>query len=243
MTTLRNIAFASALLLPSIAGAQPLSTDTQGYLDFRSATPSAPSATWATGPYVAGFSTVSLGAAGSALDFNVFCIDVLGGAGDSKVLVQTFAQAVGYAPLVTKFADDPEGTTGGLTETKLRQAAWLTTQMTTANIQQWDEMHVAMWGLFWDAGTNGLKPLTWDSDNGGSMPSAQSWFDRATGAEGTNFDASGFRVLTPVNDNNVFDASRQVFIAQVVPEPSTYALMGAGLLALGVVSRRRRRVA
>ncbi len=41
----------------------------------------------------------------------------------------------------------------------------------------------------------------------------------------------------------------QTFIAQVpgglttVPEPSTYALMGAGLLALGFVSRRRKTVA
>ena len=51
------------------------------------------------------------------------------------------------------------------------------------------------------------------------------------------FTAGGFAYATV--DNLVLSAS--VSPGTTVPEPSTYALMAAGLAALGAVSRRRRR--
>lgn len=68
-----------------------------------------------------------------------------------------------------------------------------------------------------------------------------------TAPSGTAYSVRfGFEDITPVNlattsgDYNdlVFDVSG----ATITPEPSTYALMASGLIALGVAARRRRRV-
>ena len=190
------------------------------------------------GPYVAGFSTLSINDARyNGSPFNVFCIDWLGIAGDSKVRVLTFNETLtsgdGVATAVrNKFVASGSGT--GLDETKLKQVAWLSQQFTDVNQDQWKHIHHAMWGILWDVGATG---------GAGALPGlttmANDFVSQSLTAAVT-FDASSYRVLAATNGNGVFNSDRQIFIAQVVPEPGTYLLVALGLGGLGIIARRRR---
>ncbi|MCC6244482.1 MAG: PEP-CTERM sorting domain-containing protein [Gemmatimonadaceae bacterium] len=169
-------------------------------------------------------------------EFQAFCIDLANPIRTNpwNARVLTFAQAtdmganqaaVEYA-LGSLHGGAPSWLAG------LQASADLSNMFGATNaLGNWDEIHYAIWTLF-------------QSPVGAPSDLAAGNLLRTNALANVGGDYSSWRVLV---DERAFDASyraqggliNQTFIA-TVPEPSTYALMGVGLLAVGFASRRRR---
>jgi hypothetical protein len=95
------------------------------------------------------------------------------------------------------------------------------------------------------AGIGGLNFAIWNIFNP-SVPdpgTSASWVAWAQSQDLTAWDYSGVRVFTPLaGGNNGHGGVNQEFMsgsASPVPEPATLGLIGMGLIACGVVGRRR----
>lgn len=217
------LALAAAVAMPTASHAQvTYQLQFNGFVD--------PSAQLTTGDVVGPYLLEGLNPVMS--EFQAFCIDLANPIRDNpwRARALTFADAVSAANIdALNYA---LGTVPAWDINSLKASADLSNMFGMSNAMgNWDEIHHAIWSLF-------------QSPVGAPSDLAAANMLRTDALANVSGSYAGWVVLV---DERAFDANyranggliNQTFIA-TVPEPSTYALMGVGLLAVGFVSRRRR---
>jgi PEP-CTERM motif len=112
--------------------------------------------------------------------------------------------------------------------------AWLADKFSTESQTQWAGIQGAIWHL-----ESRYTPL------GGTMnPNVQFWLDQVVHADLMQVNRNGWAVVTDVNVRGPLGGAQEFLVrTNVVPEPSTYALMITGFAGLAAFARRRSRVA
>lgn len=113
------------------------------------------------------------------------------------------------------------------------QMAWLADQFASQPTTSW----AGIQGAIWHGGT-GATPI-----GGTTNPDVQFWLDRLNSADPSAVNVSARVVVTDDTVTGPEGGAQEFLVrANVVPEPSTYALMLTGFAGLVFLSRRRRAV-
>lgn len=229
---LSTIAFTAALLLPTLGSAQEV-------LHFEGVKT-------AGGDNVGGASTGAYLASRGPLyisKFDIYCLDydhTAAAVWTSHSV--TFAQAVGIN-LVQ--AQRQLGTEKSWGIKQLRAAAYLSTQFASnpvgpgASDDLWDNIHGAIWSMFsTNANVNQSAMLTMASNAVTAHGTEAIWDNYVLMLDQQTFSATYATTMTLNQAFITYDPPTTT--TTVTPEPATYAMMTAGLFAVGFVRRRQR---
>ena len=110
--------------------------------------------------------------------------------------------------------------------------AWLADKFATESTTQWGGIQGAIWDL--EAPGTPISPTL--------NPSVQYWLTQVASANLSSIDRTKWAVVTDVTVHGAKGGAQEFLIrTNVVPEPSTYALMATGCIGLTILARRRSR--
>jgi PEP-CTERM motif len=163
---------------------------------------------------------------------DIYCVD----------FANDFGQGVEYEARITALSNDANtfasrtriGLTlgdGSVAKTRYLQLAWLASHFETEPTSAWQGIHGAIWSM------NGNFP------DPALNPDVALWLDLLAGADLSTVDQNAWAVVTDMAVTGPNGGSQEFLVrGNVVPEPSTYALMLTGFAGLAIAARRRRRV-
>lgn len=232
LTRLSTLVLAAALLVPALASAQ----ETLHFGGVKTA----------GGDKVGGAQTGAYQASRLPYisKFDIYCLDYDHTAQTSWTAhAVTFADAVGGNLLQ---AQRQLGTEKSWGLAQLRAAAYLSTQFALSPVgpgtsdDEWDTIHGAIWSMFsTNSSTNQSAMLTMASNAVTAHGGEAKWDSYVLLLDEQTFSTDFSRTMTL---NQAFITNDPGTTTTVVtPEPSTYAMMGAGLFAVAFIRRRKQK--